>query len=75
MKRRQFPIRLCFAMIINKAQGQSINNLGDYLPQPVFSHGKLYVAFSRAGLPHRTKVMLIDVKDCRDRYPNGLPIW
>ena len=50
-------------MIINKAQGQSINNLGDYLPQPVFSHGKLYVAFSRAGLPHRTKVMLIDVKD------------
>ena len=37
-KRRQFTIRLCFAMTIKKAQGQSINNLGVYLPQPVFSH-------------------------------------
>ena len=25
--------------VSNKAQGQSINNLGVYLPQPVFSHG------------------------------------
>ena len=33
--RRQFPIKLCFAMTTNKAQGQSINNLGVYLPQPV----------------------------------------
>ena len=50
-------------MTINKAQGQSINNLGVYLPQPVFSHGQSYIALSRTGLPHRTKVMLIDVKD------------
>ena len=27
--------KLCFAMTINKAQGQSINNLGFNLPQPV----------------------------------------
>ena len=33
------------------------------MPQPVFSHAQLHVALSRAGLPHRTKVMLIDVKD------------
>ena len=45
-------------MTINKAQGQSINNLGVYLPQPVF----LYVALSRAGLPYRTKVMLRYIK-------------
>ena len=50
-------------MTINKAQGQSINNLGVYLPRPVFSRPVLYVALSRAGLAHRTKVMLPDVKN------------
>jgi ATP-dependent DNA helicase PIF1 len=38
-KRKQFPIRLSFAMTINKAQGQTIPNVGVYLPKPVFSHG------------------------------------
>jgi ATP-dependent DNA helicase PIF1 len=38
-KRKQFPIRLSFAMTINKAQGQTIPNVGVYLPEPVFSHG------------------------------------
>ena len=50
-------------MTINKAQGQSINNLGVYLPQPVFSHGQLYVALTRAGIPHKTKVIISNVKD------------
>jgi ATP-dependent DNA helicase PIF1 len=38
-KRKQFPIRLCFAMTVNKAQGQTIPNVGVYLPKPVFSQG------------------------------------
>ncbi|TMW84209.1 hypothetical protein EJD97_025613, partial [Solanum chilense] len=45
--RKQFPIRLYFAVTINKAQGQTIPNVGLYLPQHVFSHGQLYVALSR----------------------------
>jgi len=28
-------------------QGQTFNEVGVYLPDPVFSHGKLYVALSR----------------------------
>jgi ATP-dependent DNA helicase PIF1 len=38
-KMKQFPIRLSFAMTINKAQGQTIPNVGIFLPDAVFSHG------------------------------------
>ena len=46
MVRKQFPIRPCFAMTINKAQGQTLDMVGLYLPRPLFTHGQLYVAFS-----------------------------
>ena len=45
--RRQFPIRLCFAMTINKSQGQSVNYVGLDLRRPVFTHGQFYVGVSR----------------------------
>ena len=46
--RRQFPVRLSYAMTINKAQGQTFSKVGLYLKRPCFCHGQLYVAFSRA---------------------------
>ena len=48
-KRLQFPVRLAFAMSINKAQGQSLKVAGISLESPCFSHGQLYVGCSRVG--------------------------
>ena len=58
LKRKQFPIRLSFVMTINKAQGQTIPNVGIYLPEPVFSHGQLYVALSRGVSRSTTRVLV-----------------
>lgn len=45
-------------MTINKAQGQTLDTVGVNLQQPVFSHGQLYVALSRATTAARIKVIL-----------------
>ncbi|XP_058796683.1 ATP-dependent DNA helicase PIF1-like [Phymastichus coffea] len=45
-KRRQFSVKLAFAMKINKAQGQTFENIAIVLRRDVFNHGQLYVAMS-----------------------------
>ncbi|XP_074293320.1 uncharacterized protein LOC141620311 [Silene latifolia] len=59
-ERRQFPLAVCFAMTINKSQGQSLSRVGLYLPRPVFTHGQLYVALSRITSKKGLKVLLLD---------------
>jgi len=50
-KRIQFPVRLAFAMPVNKSHGQSLEVCGINLGFSCFSHGQLYVASSRVGKP------------------------
>ncbi|XP_022178171.1 uncharacterized protein LOC111039146 [Myzus persicae] len=38
-KRVQFPLKLCFAMSINKAQGQTLKVAGLDITNPCFTHG------------------------------------
>ena len=60
IKRRQFPIRLCYAMTINKSQGQSLKFVGVFLKEQVFAHGQLYVARSRVTSKKGLKIISCD---------------
>ena len=62
LSRKQFPVRLSFAIAVNKSQGQTILNVGIYLPWHVFSHGQLYVALSRGVSQNSTKVLIKEGK-------------
>jgi hypothetical protein len=47
-KRTQFPVRISFAMTVNKSQGQTLNRVGMHLrDHECFSHGQMYVGCSR----------------------------
>lgn len=71
MQRRQFPVKLAFAVTANKAQGQKQDTVGIFLPTPMFSHGQLYVAMSRAtdaknlkiSVPNTANVVFREVLD------------
>ncbi|XP_076893071.1 uncharacterized protein LOC143544992 [Bidens hawaiensis] len=60
LKRRQFPIAVCFAMTINKSQGQSLARVGIYLRHSGFTHGQLYMALSRVKSRAGVKMLILD---------------
>lgn len=70
--RLQFPVRLAFAMSINKAQGQTLRHCGVHLEDPCFSHGQLYVACSRVGKPSDLLVFAHHGRTVNIVYPRAL---
>jgi hypothetical protein len=64
LRRLQFPVKLAFALTINKSQGQSLESVGLDLSSSVFAHRQLYVALSRATSSHNISILLP-----REHYP------
>ncbi|XP_058725884.1 uncharacterized protein LOC131597191 [Vicia villosa] len=60
LNRRQFPIIVSYSMTINKSQGQSLDNVGLYIPRDVFTHGQIYVALSRVTTKKGIKILIHD---------------
>ena len=71
-KKLQFPVRLSFAMTINKSQGQTLKIAGLDLSYPCFSHGQLYVSCSRVGSPENLYILAPNGKTTNIVYPEAL---
>lgn len=68
LRRKQFPIKVAYAMTINKSQGHTLAKIGLYLPSPLFCHGQLYVAISRATSSSSIKILRREQSDILPNY-------
>lgn len=67
-ERYQYPVRSCFAMTVNRSQGQTLKRMGLALDrQQCFSHGQVYVALSRV-----TRMDGIKVYSTTSSQPNRI---
>ena len=67
--RHQFSLRLCYAMTINKSQGQTLHKVNLDLRDDVFTHGQLYVALSRT-TSRENILCLVKTNRLRDNAPH-----
>ena len=71
-RRLQFPCKPCFAMTINKAQGQMYKAIGVDFSVPCFSHRQLYVAASRTGSAVKLSILAPNSQTRNVVYPEAL---
>jgi len=69
MVRTQFPLRLAYALSVNKSQGQEFDKVLYDIVDPAFSHGHTYVASSRIRHFDTIKIYCDE-----DKIHNGAPI-
>ena len=57
LNRLQFPVKPAFAVTVNRSQSQTFTGkVGILIPKSLWSHGQLYVCFSRSGDPNKIYV-------------------
>ena len=66
--RQQLPLRLAYAMTINKSQGQTFDRVGILLDRPCFAHGQLYVAMSRVRSKEGLKIHVVGGTNDQGKY-------
>jgi hypothetical protein len=57
IQRRQFPLRLAYAVTFNKSQGKTLSRAVVDIRNQAFAHGQLYVALSRVKV--NTDIMIL----------------
>jgi ATP-dependent DNA helicase PIF1 len=73
--RKQFPVKICYAITIYKSQSQSLKRVSVDFCRPCFIYSQLYVALSRVTDVSRLNVLLNNASnDCTDNvvYPEAL---
>jgi ATP-dependent DNA helicase PIF1 len=60
IERRQFPLRLCYAITVNKSQGQTLDRVCLDLREHPFAHGQLYVGASRVRSQSNILILTLD---------------
>jgi hypothetical protein len=58
MIRKQFPLRLAYAMTYNKSQGQEFDRVVVDVRKQPFTHGHLYVALSRIRIANNIRLFI-----------------
>ena len=73
-RRLQFPVKPCFAMMVNKSQGKTFKVIGVDLSTACFSHGMFYVAASRVGSSNKLYLLAPQKKTRNVVYPEALSL-
>lgn len=74
-KVKQFPLKLAFALTINKSQGQTYEYVGVHLETDAFAHGQLYVALSRCKFKNQISVYLAGRNLCANEVYQEILNW